>query len=155
MILDIYLLILLSILISYTPFVKKILLKTFSFDEILWVQFLFVQIPLVMYCAYKYLFTTTKMSFLKKITYTHISCIMLMLITSIIGTSIYYTLIKKSQVSNIVPILSPLIIIFTLLIGFLYFKEKLKKNEIIGICTIVIGIFVIKSTYCKRIFNKI
>ena len=78
-----------------------------------------------------------------------------MILTSIIGASIYFFLINKDQVSSVVPILSPLIIIFTLLIGFLYFKEHLKKNEIIGILMIIIGIYVIKSTYCKRILNKI
>ena len=153
--LDFYLLVILSILISYTPFVKKILLESFTFDEILFLRFLFIQIPLLLYFMYKICFTKTKMSFLKKLNYKHICYVNGMILTSIIGASIYYFLINKAQVSNVVPILSPLIIIFTLLIGFLYFKENLKKNEIIGICTIVIGIFVIKSTYCKRIFNKI
>ena len=63
---------------------------------------------------------------------------------------LYYSLINKSQVSNISPILSPLIIIFTLLIGFFYFKETLKKNELVGILIVILGIYVIKSNFCKN-----
>ena len=150
---DIYLLIILSILISYTPFVTKILLQTFSFDEILCIRFLFVQIPLLVYFMYKTFLTKHKMSFLKKIDYKHICYVNLMIFTYIIGAGIYYKLINTTQVSNITPLLSPLIIIFTLMIGYLYFKETLQKNELVGILMIVIGIYVIKSTVCKKMFN--
>ena len=88
-----------------------------------------------------------------KITYKHIFYINLMIFTYIIGAGIYYKLINTTQVSNITPLLSPLIIIFTLMIGYLYFKETLQKNELVGILIIVIGIYVIKSTVCKKMFN--
>ena len=150
---DIYLLLILSILISYTPFVTKILLQSFTLDVILCVRFLFVQIPLLLYVMYKMFFTKHKISFLKKITYKLIFYINLMICTYIIGAGIYYTLINTTQVSNITPLLSPLIIIFTLMIGYLYFKETLQKNELVGILMIIIGIYVIKSTVCKNLFN--
>ena len=150
---DIYLLLILSILISYTPFVTKILLQSFTFDEILCIRFLFVQMPVLLYIMYKMFFTKHKISFLKKITYKHIFYINLMICTYIIGAGIYYTLINTTQVSNITPLLSPLIIIFTLMIGYLYFKETLQKNELAGILMIIIGIYIIKSTFCKNLFN--
>ena len=151
--LDLFLIVILSILISYTPFLTKILLETFTFDEILCIRFLFVQIPLLFYLIYKIYFTTHKITFFKKINYKHICYVNLMIFTYVIGAAIYYSLINKSQVSNISPILSPLIIIFTLLIGFFYFKETLKKNELVGILIVILGIYVIKSKFCKKIIN--
>jgi uncharacterized membrane protein len=150
---DIYLLLILSLLISYTPFVTKILLQSFTFDEILCMRYLFIQIPLLFYFIYKMFFTKNKLSFLKKINYKHICYVNIMLFTYIVGAGIHYTLLNKSQVSNITPLLSPLIIIFTLMIGYVYFKETLQKNEVMGVFMIIIGIYVIKSTFCKNLFN--
>ena len=152
--LDIYLIIILSLIISYSPFIKKILLQTFTLDEVIFLEHLFFTIPLILYMVYMVFFTKKKLGFIKKLSVNHICYIVLMTITSIIGGFLYYFLINHMPMTKVAPILSPLIIIFTVLIGIGIFKEKLYTHEIIGIILIIIGIYITKSTICKNIFNK-
>ena len=44
-------------------------------------------------------------------------------------------------------------IIMVSFISYVYFKETLQKNEVMGVFMIIIGIYVIKSTFCKNLFN--
>lgn len=152
--LDIYLIVILSLIISYSPFIKKILLQTFTLDEVIFLEHLFFTIPLVLYMVYMVFFTKEKLGFIKKISTKHICYIGLMTVTTIIGGFIYYFLINHMPMSQVAPILSPLIIIFTVLIGIGIFKEQVYTHEIAGIIVIIIGIYITKSDMCKQFFTK-
>ena len=65
--LDIYLIIILSLIISYSPFIKKILLQTFTLDEVIFLEHIFFTIPLVLYMVYMVFFTKKKIRIYKKI----------------------------------------------------------------------------------------
>ena len=61
---------------------------------------------------------------------------------------IYYYLISNYSIIKIVPILEPLIIIFSILLGFFIFNSTITKQELIGISIIIIGIII--TTYNKK-----
>tara|TARA_Y100000389_G_C17129025_1_gene349277 strand:+ start:69 stop:539 length:471 start_codon:yes stop_codon:yes gene_type:complete len=146
---ELYIIIILSLLISYSPYIKKILLKTFKLDEIIFLEHLFFTIPLLLYVIYVLFFNKNKFKFLNKVTKTHVCYICAIIISSIIAGILYYFLINNFPISKVVPVLSPLIIIFSVLIGICLFKEKLNKNEIFGILLILLGIYVTKSKNVK------
>ena len=61
-------------------------------------------------------------------------------ITTLIGTFALMYIIKESEVSYTIPHIQPLIIILTLLGGFLYFNEKITLNKIIAIIFLITGL---------------
>ena len=152
---EIYLIVLLSVLIAYSPFIKKILLKTFSSIEIMCLEHLFYTIPLIIFIVYRLCLSKPKLKFFKKITKKHIGCLSLMTLSTIVVAILYYYVINHLPVSKVVPVLSPLIIIFSILIGVSLFKETIDISEIFGICLIVSGIYVSKSKNVKTFLNKL
>ena len=147
--------IILSILIAYSPFVKKILLQTFSLDEILCLEHLFYTIPLIIFILYRVYVSKTKLNFFKKVTKIHVCYFSLTTLTALIAGVLYYYIMSRLPVTKVTPILSPLIIIFSVLIGVSLFKETINKNEIIGIVLIIMGIYISKSKHAQQFINSV
>ena len=83
-----------------------------------------------------------KKKFIKNVPYKTFCYILISNIITITGILVYYHLIETYNITKIVPILEPLIIIFTLLMGFYLFNEVITKKEIIGMLVIIIGIII-------------
>jgi len=140
----IYLILLFSIIIVCNTFIKKKLLFTCSYEELIILEYLFIMVPLGCFILYTYV-TKTKINIVK---HFHFNTIIFLILTTIAGLSgayLNFYLIKHFPISKITPILNPLIIIFSVLLGFFLFNEKITKQEILGIIIIVVGI--ILSTY--------
>jgi len=144
---QLYVIIFLSLLIAYSPFIKKNLLTIFKLDEIIFLEHAFFIIPFIIYCIYKGCFTKNKFKFVSKLSIKCACYLSLIITTSLIAGLIYYFLIKNTAMTQLVPILSPMIIIFTVLIGIILFNEKLSFNEILGIIIIIIGIYITRIKY--------
>lgn len=146
---ELLLIFVLSILISCSPFIKKILLRTFELDEVMIMEQYLVILPLIVYTLYKLVYTKHSFTFMKKITTTHVCFLVFLMCSAIIGAILYNFLLSNFSITKIVPILSPLIIVFTILIGFCFFNETLTKNEWFGILFIILGIYIAKSTFLQ------
>ena len=147
--------IILSVLIAYSPFVKKILLQTFSLDEILFLEHLFYIIPLIVFILFRVCVSKTKLNFFKKVTKIHVCYFSLTTLTALIAGVLYYYIMNRLPVSKVTPILSPLIIIFSVMIGVSLFKESLNRSEIVGIIIILVGIFITKSKHAQQFINSV
>ena len=142
---DIILILLLSIAFSVSPFLKKNLLHTFKVDEMLSIRYLFLQAVLLTYFIYKFFFTKDKLNYFKKIKIYHLSHFIILVGISIVSAIIYHVLIDNKNISHIIPILSPTIILITLIISFFIYEEHLEIHEIFGILLIILGIIIVKS----------
>lgn len=140
----IYLIALFSFIIASSSFIKKKLLTSCSYDELIFLEYIFLTIPIIIYIAYMYM-SNKNLNFIKKIELKTIVYLLITTSLAICSASLYYYLIKKFPISKITPILNPLIIIFTILIGFILFNETISKQELFGISIIIAGIFV--TTY--------
>ena len=61
-------------------------------------------------------------------------------IITVITSLLLIILIKEHRVSHIIPQIQPMVIILTLIIGYMFFKETLTKLQLFGIFFIIIGL---------------
>tara|TARA_B110000908_G_C10241443_1_gene446331 strand:- start:1272 stop:1589 length:318 start_codon:yes stop_codon:yes gene_type:complete len=101
-------------------------------------------VPIGCYILYTYV-TKTKINIVKHLHFNTIIFLILTTIAGLSGAYLNYYLISHFPISKITPILNPLIIIFSVLLGFFLFNEEITKQEIIGIIVIITGIII--STY--------
>ena len=94
---------------------------------------------------YKFFFTKDKLNYFKKIKIYHLSHFIILVGISIVSAIIYHVLIDNKNISHIIPILSPTIILITLIISFFIYEEHLEIHEIFGILLIILGIIIVKS----------
>jgi len=138
----IYSILLFSLIISFNSIIKKKLLVTCSYDELIILEYLIIGFAIVCYVFYKYI-TKQKLNIVKHL---HTRTIMFLLLTvtaALSGSYLNYYLINNFPISKITPILNPLIIIFTVLLGFFLFNEKITNQEIAGILIIIGGIMLL------------
>ena len=84
-----------------------------------------------------------RFSFVKKMTKRNIFFIIISVTIGILGGLSYTYLLKQNNINYLIPHTNPLIIIFTLLIGYFIFKESMSINQIIGIILVIIGLIII------------
>jgi uncharacterized membrane protein len=60
-----------------------------------------------------------------------------------IGLFLSFKALSYGNVSQVSPLLFPMIMIFSVLYGYLFFKEKLSKNKIFGLLVITIGMLIV------------
>lgn len=63
--------------------------------------------------------------------------------TSIIGARLLISLIKKKDITYLIAHLQPIVIAITFIIGYIFFKEKITLNKIMGILFILAGLIFI------------
>ena len=59
---------------------------------------------------------------------------------TVITSLLLIILIKEHRVSHIIPQIQPMVIILTLIIGYVFFRETLSKLQLFGIFLIIIGL---------------
>jgi drug/metabolite transporter (DMT)-like permease len=61
----------------------------------------------------------------------------------LIASFSYYNLLEQYHVLYVIPILRAISTIFISLIGYYFFKESLDRNKIMGIATIILGVYIL------------
>lgn len=138
----IYLIVLFSLIISSNACIKKKLLFTCSYEELIILEYFFIGLIVVCYVFYKYI-TKQKINVVKHLHTRTIMFLFLTVIAALSSTYLNYYLINNFPISKITPILNPLIIIFTVLLGFFLFNEKITNQELSGILVIIGGIILL------------
>lgn len=63
--------------------------------------------------------------------------------TSIIGARLLISLIKKKDITYLIVHLQPIVIALTFIVGYVFFKEKITLNKIMGVLFILTGLIFI------------
>ena len=134
---------------SLPNFLLKELRNTFSSPEIIILYHFVWHLFLFSFSIYILIFKTKiANNFIKKSIYlpNNMKLILLsMVFLGITAQYFYIKLLKTVDISEIIPIIrggSSLVIIF---VGYYFFKEKLTVKRIIGIFTVLLGIYLINS----------
>ena len=61
-------------------------------------------------------------------------------VNAVLASCLFVYLLRSKDVSYIVPHTSSLLIICTLIIGYLFYEEEITKKKIIGIILIILGL---------------
>lgn len=136
------------IIISWSiySYIYKDLIKYFNNIEIKTLYFIIYEIILVILFLYVLLFNRDVIknfsTNIQSISWGLIAVIIISLL-DIISSFAYYNLLNHYDITHLIPLLRGFSTILIACIGYVLFKEILSKKSIIGIITIIIGIYVI------------
>jgi len=66
-------------------------------------------------------------------------------ITSILSSLVLINLVQNNDISFIIPQIQPIVIVFTVLCGYLFFEENINYTTIVGILMITSGLYIINT----------
>lgn len=135
-------LIILILSLTLNGFLKKSLTKEVNTDEYLFVMCHIIFIATYIYISSKYILgkSNIRKNIFKKLDKKTIILFIFCGVNAIIASALFVYLLKSGDVSHIVPHTSSLLIICTLLIGCLFYNEKMNTKKIIGIVLILAGL---------------
>ena len=134
---------------SGIPLVQKYLIKDYSSEEMILFMHFAYSILFFIYYYFVFFFNKNKFhKFLQKWENTSNKIFSLMMLIAFIGILsgvAYYYLLKRYQVSYLLPNIEAISNIFTVLLAYLILKEELTFKRILGVIIIVIGLTFINS----------
>ena len=145
---NIILLIILTLCWGFQPFFKKKPLQKISSIEFYCIEYLFYLIPISFY--FIYLYNKNNLICFSKVDRKDILYFIIVVTTGTIGGITFAELLKKNNATYVIPSVQPLIIAFSLVLGYFLFKEKIDIYQFVGTLLVVLGIILINF---KKFFN--
>ena len=130
---------------SLNPSFKKKILnkKVLNVDEYFMINHFIVTALLLIYFVILIKNKQCSINCWNKLDRYDIIYILLGSFTSIIGARLLISLIKKKDISYLMAHLQPIVIAITFIVGYIFFKEKITLNKIMGILFILTGLIFI------------
>jgi drug/metabolite transporter (DMT)-like permease len=140
------------LIISFTlnPYLKKQASHNVSSSEFTLIYQILAILFIVCYVGYLVQSKTCSLSCFKKMTKKDLFWTTLAVITGMAGSILLLFLIKKDEVSYLIPNVQGIVILLGSLIGYFIFKEKIDKYRIMGIILIFFGIISINYGKLKK-----
>jgi len=136
-----YLLIIILVLcFTINPFIKKYASKNVSSYEYIFIYQIFIVAFILLYSIYLIQSKSCKINCYKKMSNKEMYWTILAVITGMFGSIIMLNLVKRNDVSYLIPNIQGVVILLGSLIGYFVFKESFNKFKIIGILLISFGI---------------
>ena len=136
-----YLLIIILVLcFTINPFIKKYASKNVSSYEYIFIYQIFIVAFILLYSIYLIQSKSCKINCYKKMSNKEMYWTILAVITGMFGSIIMLNLVKRNDVSYLIPNIQGIVILLGALIGYVVFKESFNKFKIIGILLIFFGI---------------
>lgn len=153
------LLIVLILIFSLNPFMKKTASKNLNSNEYLIINHILLTIVVILYAFYLFYHNKCDRNFYKKMSRKEIIWAILAAVTSIIGALAFITLIQKEEISFILPNIHPIVLILAVIVGYFIFNETMNSGKLLGIIFIVVGAVLINynkvRTTGKHMVNNI
>ena len=134
------------------PFMKKKATGNLNSHEFLIVNHSLITILIVVYGIYLLYYNKCDITCFKKLSKGELFWGIAAAVTSIIGSIVLIMLLKRDDVSFIMPNVQPLVIVIGALLGYFFFNEEMGKYKMSGIVLIIIGALLIN--YEKLYLNK-
>ena len=144
---SIFLILIVSVCWSLPFFLIKDLTNYLSNIEVIVISHLIWDVFILSFMGYIWLFNRPKatsfINNIKKLPNKYKYYLLSLTIIGIISQLSYFTLLKKNNVSIIIPILNGLSNIFIILLAYFLFKEKITFVKVIGILLVILGIYLV------------
>lgn len=135
-------LILLILIWTLNPFLKRESTQKIGIEDFIIISAIIYTVTIVFYCIYECKVNKKNISF-KKICNLNRKDLLLAIFVNILwvlGTFIFLRLVNMTEISYLIPQLQCIIIALTIIIGYLIFNESFSMKKGIGILLIIIGI---------------
>lgn len=149
--LTIYLIILILVW-TINPFIKKIASEKIGIDEFLIVSAFVFGISIFLYYFYSCHFMNKKLHFNKlyELEFKDIFLIIGVNLSWVLGVIVFIKLINMTEISYLIPQVQCIIIALTFIIGYLIFNESFSIKKGLGLFFIILGILFINMKSEKK-----
>ena len=137
--------ILLIICWTLNPFLKKYSASKLSSSDYMIFNHILCTFIVFIYFMYLLINKQCDINCIQKLNNTDIMFSIFGAITSVFGSVLLIELLKKNGAIDIIPNIQPLVLILTLVIGKFIFNENLTNTKMLGIITIVGGLYLINK----------
>ena len=130
---------------TLNPFIKKAIMKKMDANEYLIMNQSVVTIILLFYLIY--LLKKKKCDFkcIEKMSRKEYSLIVLGGVITILATLMLLHLVSSSEVSYVIGNVQPIVILCSVILGYLFFKESLGVTKVAGIGFIIVGLILLNK----------
>lgn len=133
---------------TLNPFFKKYVSKDLSTNEYIFLNHTIITVIFIFY--FIYLISTSKVdvvSIPKKMSEKQLGCGLLGALNTIIASIVLIRLVSNYDVSDLIPKLQPIVIVLSVLIGVVVFKDNISIHKWASIALIVAGL--LYNSYCN------
>jgi len=127
---------------ALTPFFKKRLIKKVGSQNLLILNHFVITMLIIIYFAYLLKTKKCSVSCLKKLDKYDIGVLLLVSLGTVLSTVLLLEALNKSNISQLMPTITTLVIIFTLIISY-YYGETINYYKLAGIFLIIAGIILL------------
>tara|TARA_Y200000002_G_C22640559_1_gene646752 strand:- start:170 stop:628 length:459 start_codon:yes stop_codon:yes gene_type:complete len=145
-------LILLIIIWTLNPFLKRESTQKIGIDDFIIISAFIYGITIIIYCIYEYKVNKKNMG-LKKICNLNKKDLLFAIFVNLIwvtGALIFVRLVNMKEISYLMPQIQCVIIALTIIIGYLIFNESFSITKGLGILLIIVGILLLNMKVEKK-----
>lgn len=135
---------------TLNPFIKKQVMKKMDPNEYLIMNHSVVTIILVFYLVYLLKKKKCDFNCIKQLTGGDLGLLLIGGITTILATLMLVYLVSTSEVSYVIGNVQPIVIALSIMLGYLFFKEKLGLTKVIGLSFIIVGLVLINKAKSQK-----
>jgi uncharacterized membrane protein len=139
------LLILLIMLYTINPFIKKHVASDFTHDEYFIFSNMFLCLFVLLYSLYLINTKCDVKELTQKINTKNSILCAIGAICGLISSFLLMVLIKENDISTIIPMIQPIVIVLTMVLAFCLSNENINKYKIIGTLLIISGLLAINQ----------
>ena len=88
--------------------------------------------------------------FIKQLTGGDLGLLLIGGITTILATLMLVYLVSTSEVSYVIGNVQPIVIALSIMLGYLFFKEKLGLTKVLGLSFIIVGLVLINKAKSQK-----
>ena len=135
---------------TLNPFIKKQVMKKMDPNEYLIMNHSVVTIILVFYLVYLLKKKKCDFNCIKQLTGGDLGLLLIGGITTILATLMLVYLVSTSEVSYVIGNVQPIVIALSIILGYLFFKEKLGLTKVLGLSFIIVGLVLINKAKSQK-----
>lgn len=135
---------------TLNPFIKKLVMKKMDPNEYLIMNHSVVTIILVFYLVYLLKKKKCDFNCIKQLTRGDLGLLLIGGITTILATLMLVYLVSTSEVSYVIGNVQPIVIALSIMLGYLFFKEKLGLTKVLGLSFIIVGLVLINKAKSQK-----
>ena len=135
---------------TLNPFLKKKASSNVSSNEFIVIYQVMALILVLAYIIYLLKYKNCSLSCFNKLSRNDLLWTIMAVITGISGSILLLTLIKRDEISYIIPNVQAIVILLGGLIGYFLFNESINKYKISGMILIFFGIIILNYGKLKR-----
>ena len=149
---SLYILLFLQIVFfTFNPFFKRLASKNISSNEFVIIYQLMALVLSICYICYLVKYKNCDFFCIRKLNKKDIIYSLMAVLTGFSGSILFLYLVKKDQLSYIIPNIQGIVILLNMVISYFLLKEKITLNKLIGTLLIFFGIIILNY---KHFNNK-